>query len=265
MGSKSLCFCGHKYAKHTIQATKKRISSKCNDCPCKEFRFVPQRPEECGMYWLPRRKEFKVSEWKAKCKCKLPHDEHKPVPPFSSKACQGFYSDFACISCDCRWEDHITLFEFEDERRAEGKKVGPAFMPLSMNKELQDLVFHTDRDKLPQYNRTKPPALPAGKSNLKSGMPGSKQIGYGQDAGGMEDIPQGQDDRYLDPTHHSNYLQEIGFHSQMQAAKHQGAFGNSKPLGTGNSKPLGSGSGISSMSKPTGSIKKPLNNEAKRK
>ena len=124
---------------------------------------MPQRPEECGMYWLPRRKEFKVSEWKAKCKCKLPHDEHKPVPPYNSKQCQGFWFDFACIACDCRWEDHLTLFEFEDERRAEGKKVSAAYFPLSTNKELQDLVFHTDRNKLPQYNRPNNPASGPGR------------------------------------------------------------------------------------------------------
>eukprot|EP01019_Chilodonella_uncinata_P003927 GABU01004813.1.p2 GENE.GABU01004813.1~~GABU01004813.1.p2 ORF type:complete len:155 (-),score=11.93 GABU01004813.1:436-831(-) len=68
VGSKSKCFCGHLYAEHDVMALKKKITSKCKNCPCKDFKFIPTRPEECGMYWLPRRKEFKVSEWKPKCK-----------------------------------------------------------------------------------------------------------------------------------------------------------------------------------------------------
>ena len=214
MGSKSLCFCGHKYALHDIKATKKRITSKCQNCPCKEFKFIPQRPEECGMYWLPRRKEFKVSEWKAKCKCKLPHDEHKPVPPYNSKQCQGFWCDFACIACDCRWEDHLTLFEFEDERRAEGKKVGAAYFPLSTNKELQDLVFHTDRNKLPQYNRPNNPAL--------KGPPAKAGIGYGGHQGMLMNEQQDQmpDDRFLDPSHYSNYMEEIGYQEAREQQAH---------------------------------------------
>lgn len=222
VGSKSLCFCGCKYADHDIKASKKRITSKCKNCPCKEFKFIPQRPEECGMYWLPRRKGFKVSEWKAKCKCKLPHDEHNPLPPYRSKNCQGFYCDFACIACDCRWEDHITLFEFEDERRARGQKVGEAYLPLHHNQELHDLVFHTDRKTLPQYNRPapKPGALkgPKAKPMIGAGpgkgfgsggpMP-TPSLGYeGYGDYDQEEPDGGLDDRYLDPNMHPNYLQE---------------------------------------------------------
>ena len=103
------------------------------------------------MYWLPRRKGFKVSEWKAKCKCNLPHDQHMPTAPYMAKGggCNGFYCDFACIACDCRWEDHSTIWEFEDERRAAGKKTGQDYLPLNMNKELHELVFNTDRKALP--------------------------------------------------------------------------------------------------------------------
>lgn len=195
VGSKSKCFCGHLYSEHDVQAMKKKITSKCKGCACKEFKFVPTRPEECGMYWLPRRKEFKVSEWKAKCKCKLPHDAHKPVAPYMGPGCNGFYSDFACIACDCRWEDHSTLFEYEDERRMQGKKVGKEYLPLSMNQELHDLVFHTDRDKLPNYNRTKP-------------VPGAIKAGQQAHAIGYDDEEELGDDRYLNPAEHRNYLEE---------------------------------------------------------
>ena len=160
IGSTSLCFCGHDYADHEIVVTKKGQTSRCTKCNCKCFKYVPRRPEECGMWWLPRRKGFKVSEWKAKCKCGKPHTDHKPNPPYMLKpgkgSCTGFYSDFACISCDCRWEDHEVLYEFEHERLMAGKKVGEDYLPLSQNKELHTLVFKTDRNKLPNYNRPRP-------------------------------------------------------------------------------------------------------------
>lgn len=178
VGSKSLCFCGHKYANHTVQATKKRISSKCTNCPCKEFQNIPQRPEECGMYWLPRRKDFKMADWRAKCKCGLGHDQHSPVPPYQSKQCQGFYCDFNCITCDCRWEDHVTLFEFEDERAAERKKIKQDYLPLNMNQELHNLVFHTDRKTLPQYNR--PNVASKAISNKPSNPYGMGNPNFGQ-------------------------------------------------------------------------------------
>lgn len=155
VGSLSLCYCGHKYAEHNIMVTKKKMSTKCASCVCKQFRFIPQRPEECGMWWLPRRKEFKVSEWKAKCKCGHSHSSHSANVPMkcSECGCFDFYSDFACISCDCRWEDHITLFEFEHDRLMEGKKVGEDYLPLKEHDELHNLVFKADRDNLPNYNR----------------------------------------------------------------------------------------------------------------
>lgn len=130
VGSKSKCFCGHFYSAHklTITGKKKNISNPCEKCVCKRFQWIPTRPEECGMYWLPRRKEFKLSEWRVKCKCKHEHDLHKPnVPSRCQKSgcnCFEFYSDFACISCDGRWEDHETLYEFEHDRMMDKKPVG---------------------------------------------------------------------------------------------------------------------------------------------
>ncbi|CAD7968706.1 unnamed protein product [Amoebophrya sp. A25] len=48
-------------------------------CACKEFRFIPSRPEEVGEWWLVRRKGFDVRTWRAKCRCGAPHTEHHPV------------------------------------------------------------------------------------------------------------------------------------------------------------------------------------------
>ena len=72
------------------------------------IRFVPTRPEECGMYWLPRRKDFDVTKWRAPCKCNHTHEDHNPNPPFKCGSCQcySFNSYFACISCDQSWENH---------------------------------------------------------------------------------------------------------------------------------------------------------------
>ena len=172
VGSKSQCFCGHKYSDHNLTCTKKKLANPCQNCICKGFKWMPQRPEECGMYWLPRRKDFKLSEWKAKCKCGHGHDVHSPNGPQKCKKCGcfDFYSDFACISCDGRWEDHETIYEFEHDRLQAGKKVGADFMPLAGMNELQGLIFDPEqRKKLPNNNRPNPKkkAITSNKPNQK--------------------------------------------------------------------------------------------------
>jgi hypothetical protein len=144
VASKSKCFCGHRLEQHRQKYLSKKMDTGCEQCGCKGYKWVPIRPEECGMYWLPRRKDFKVAEWRPPCKCKHSTAEHDPNYPLRCRACkncQGFWSDFACISCDGRWEDHQTIFESEPERRAQGKKVGKEFYPFSDMKELQEMVF----------------------------------------------------------------------------------------------------------------------------
>lgn len=68
VGSSSLCFCGHFYRDHKQDAFKKKRDTGCLNCLCKSFAFIPQRPEEIGEWWLPRRKEFNIKTWRAKCK-----------------------------------------------------------------------------------------------------------------------------------------------------------------------------------------------------
>jgi hypothetical protein len=45
-------------------------------------------------------------------------------------------SDFACISCDAKFEDHETLYETERERKIAGKPIREEFIPLASNPEI---------------------------------------------------------------------------------------------------------------------------------
>lgn len=65
-----MCFCRHFYKDHKNNAFSKKTNTSCEFCPCKKFAFVPQRPEEVGEWWLPRRKDFDINKWRAKCKSK---------------------------------------------------------------------------------------------------------------------------------------------------------------------------------------------------
>lgn len=55
--------------------------------------------------------------------------------------CSTFISDFACLVCDMKWEDHETVFETTQERLAGGRSVGEAFFPLADDTAVQGLVF----------------------------------------------------------------------------------------------------------------------------
>jgi hypothetical protein len=56
VGSESLCFCGHFFDAHEKKITKKNTKTACNSCSCKSFKFIFRRPEEQGLWHLPRRK-----------------------------------------------------------------------------------------------------------------------------------------------------------------------------------------------------------------
>lgn len=91
------------------------------------------------MHWLPRRKGFNINTWGASCTCSHTHMEHKPDRPHGCKkcSCYSFTSDFACISCNQKFEEHETIYEKESERVAERKSVGEAYLPLANNPETQ--------------------------------------------------------------------------------------------------------------------------------
>eukprot|EP01016_Furgasonia_blochmanni_P020907 TRINITY_DN2328_c0_g1_i7.p1 TRINITY_DN2328_c0_g1~~TRINITY_DN2328_c0_g1_i7.p1 ORF type:complete len:346 (-),score=27.36 TRINITY_DN2328_c0_g1_i7:335-1372(-) len=164
VGSFSKCFCGHLFKEHNKKITSKKVDTSCLSCDCKVFQFVPTRPEECGMWWLPRRKEFDVRTWRAKCKCTHTHEEHMTNRPHRCTKCGkcfAFTSDFACVVCDRLWEDHVVLVENEHERAMLKKPIGDAFKPLSINKEIQDIVFGTD-DQRPAPSHPAMRARPVG-------------------------------------------------------------------------------------------------------
>lgn len=64
VGHFSRCFCGHYGKDHEAKIAKKKQSTKCGKCACKAMSFIPRRPEECGLYHLPRRKGFDVNKWR---------------------------------------------------------------------------------------------------------------------------------------------------------------------------------------------------------
>lgn len=143
VGAHSKCFCNHYYGEHKQGLMKSQCLSE--GCKCGRFEFVPVRPEECGMWWLPRRPDFNVHTWEPKCSCK--HGPSKHSCKFSKKCrmrgcgCSSFHSDFACVVCDKKWESHETVWETRDEREADGKPVGADWLPLAEVPEMQQMVF----------------------------------------------------------------------------------------------------------------------------
>mmetsp|Transcript_28637 Transcript_28637/g.50921 ORF Transcript_28637/g.50921 Transcript_28637/m.50921 type:complete len:221 (-) Transcript_28637:56-718(-) len=148
IGPNARCFCGHVCKDHTLA----RRSFSCSQCPCRNYHFVPQRPEEVGEWWLPRRKEFDVRTWRASCKCKHSHEEHD-ANQFRCLRCMcfAFESNFLCLVCDRHWEEHETLIESEPERRTAGLPIGEDFKPLASDPRIQRMVF--EEQKAPTHVR----------------------------------------------------------------------------------------------------------------
>ena len=172
IGPKARCFCGHTFAEHTTGGL-----GGCQNCSeCTRFAYMPSRPEEVGEWWLPRRKGFDVRHWRAKCQCGHGHDVHSAIrggrcagriaPPVraaaprraianhghpdpASKAlaegrpcgCRCFVSAFRCVVCEASWEEHDVVVETEAERRAQGREVGDAYLPLAAAPGVRDAVF----------------------------------------------------------------------------------------------------------------------------
>lgn len=68
--SDASCFCGHTLSSHAPVPLSARATfikpPKCivARCSCRCFNYAPDRPEECGQWWLPRRKDFNIAEWR---------------------------------------------------------------------------------------------------------------------------------------------------------------------------------------------------------
>ncbi|EDL02453.1 mCG19284 [Mus musculus] len=89
------------------------------------FCFIPSRPEEVGEFWLKKRATFDPKAWRAQCRCKHTHEEHAATGAHPCRHrgcfCPSFESNFLCVACDRRWEEHETFFETGDTRR-KGKR-----------------------------------------------------------------------------------------------------------------------------------------------
>lgn len=70
------CLCGHTLSNHAPVPHSKKATfikpPKCTAprCGCRCYNYVPDRPEECGQWWLPRRKDFKITEWRQVRPCR---------------------------------------------------------------------------------------------------------------------------------------------------------------------------------------------------
>jgi hypothetical protein len=116
----ALCFCGHPLASHggkprkvrgVVGGTEKEDAAveqpplgggcvgRCGDCECRLYKYVPHRPEEVGEFWLPRRRGFRVADWRAKCTCKHGSDAHGAAAPHRCRTCSCgmFVSDFRSL------------------------------------------------------------------------------------------------------------------------------------------------------------------------
>ena len=147
LGQKSRCFCGHSLAEHKAVKRGNPQAPACTLCKCRRFSYMPMRPEECGMWHLPRRKGFNVHAWRAPCKCKHGHDAHDPVTRKCNECgnCRVFDANFACIGCDGKGDAHETVFETESERVMAGLPVGEAYRPLQDSPYLQHQVLEGAR------------------------------------------------------------------------------------------------------------------------
>ncbi|XP_065735986.1 protein FAM221B [Phocoena phocoena] len=127
IGDESKCFCGHLLREHQIISD---ISVPCNvgQCRCLMFCFIPSRPEEVGELWLKRRATFDPRAWRAQCRCKHSHEDHAATTSHSCRVkgcwCNCFESNFLCVACDWRWQEHETFFETEETQQRGGRPHG---------------------------------------------------------------------------------------------------------------------------------------------
>ncbi|XP_071964852.1 protein FAM221B-like [Antedon mediterranea] len=144
VGHLSRCFCGHILQDHA-KYNARSLRVPCGHCECKAFAFVPGRPEDVGEFWFQRRRNFDPSTWRAKCRCKHTHEEHKCTGMRHCKirgcGCGAFNSNFLCAACDKHWEQHETVFEGESERRQNGIPCGEEYLPFAEMPDLRNMAL----------------------------------------------------------------------------------------------------------------------------
>jgi len=144
LGSNNRCICNHSFDDHEKIVTKKKFSSKCKNCKCKFFAYIPLYPEEIGEYWIPNQPQFKgYKEYRVKCKCKHSWDVHSAERLLSCSqcSCSSFFSNFCCVVCNKFWNDHEVIYELEHERYMSKKPIQQDFMPLNECPEIRNLLY----------------------------------------------------------------------------------------------------------------------------
>lgn len=145
------CFCGHLLSDHDKFDGKKSVL-RCNECKCKQFSFIPSRPEDVGEFWYARRRDFDISTYKVKCRCGHPHDSHDPILmncKVKGSGCNVFNSNFLCAACDKHWEDHATFFETEKERKEKKLPYGEDYRPFHEMKSLKNVLYDQKESIIP--------------------------------------------------------------------------------------------------------------------
>jgi hypothetical protein len=161
VGSHSFCRCGHQLSSHRplgkIKAgyNKPPACSTCKRCP--GFEYSPHFPEECGQWWLSRRKDFVLSDWRKVspdstcpklgillvstifllingCDILMPSDSDRcnccPCS-HSVQRVRDTPEEYCCIGCEQKVSDHETLFESRATRMSRGAAVDEAYIPLA--------------------------------------------------------------------------------------------------------------------------------------
>ncbi|KAI0208424.1 hypothetical protein LSAT2_006907 [Lamellibrachia satsuma] len=147
----SKCFCGHLLKEHaSYNGRSVNVPCKQFGCACKAYAWIPSRPEDIGEFWFQRRRGFDVTTWRAKCRCKHTHEEHKPTGYrqclVGGCKCGMFDSNFLCAACDRHWEEHETFFEDTDTRRQNGLPIGADYLPFAEIPSLRNMVLTGEDD-----------------------------------------------------------------------------------------------------------------------
>ena len=151
VGKQSRCLCGHSLALHKTGDVRNKSSyikpPRCGACKCSGYSYCPARPEECGQWWLPRRKEFDIKEWKKVRKVRsfrrLCNTLTRCISPstLSTQRIQEKPHEYVCIGCDQKVSNHETIFESRKTREDRGAAVDSSYIPLIDNTFLTSQVL----------------------------------------------------------------------------------------------------------------------------
>lgn len=146
VGQSSPCRCGHALSEHKSVKLPKRpafiIPPSCERCKCRSYCYSPLFPEECGQWWLRRRRDFNILDWRKVIQTMPRAGADFPafVSGLSNVRCAVFFilqrvrqlpDEYACVGCNLKLSDHECLFESRADRVARGAATDQAYIPLS--------------------------------------------------------------------------------------------------------------------------------------